>query len=343
MVHPMSRFRPRLAGALLVFLLILLAADYGGWLWLTGRMREGYAQWQTTLAADGWQVTSAAPIATGWPLAAQLQLDQPRLAQAEGGFAWSAARATFGISILHPRSFVIVPQGAQSLTAAGWAPLRFHATTMRIAAPLGAPVQRGVADAAGLNFGTPIGAITIKQIHVQAQWEHDDARGALTAESALLPAGRQWGLGDQVQSASLLLDAHGHWPGGHPAVAAAAWRDGGGLIELRQFDLHWGALAASATGEGRLNAALQPEARAELVLTNPQAALNSLADAGVIPADAAKAAGAVLQLLSMSSHAQGAPNSVTLPLRLKDGTATVARIPLARVAKLKWQGAETTQ
>jgi hypothetical protein len=339
----MSRFRPRLAGALLVFLLILLAADYGGWLWLTGRMREGYAQWQATLAADGWQVTSAAPVATGWPLAARLELDQPRLSQGDGGFAWRAARASFGISILHPGRFVIVPQGAQTLSAAGWAPLQFHATAMRIEAPLGAPVQHGVADATGLTFGTPVGAITLKQIHVQANWVKDDARVALTALNALLPAGRQWGLGDQVQSASLMLDAHGHWPGGHPAVAAAAWRDGGGLIELRQFALHWGALAASATGQGRLNAALQPDARAELVLTNPQAALDSLADAGVIPADAAKAAGAVLQLLSLSAHAQSAPGSVTLPLRLKDGTVTVARIPLARVAKLRWHGADATQ
>jgi hypothetical protein len=152
----MSRFRPRLAGALLVFLLILLAADYGGWLWLTGRMREGYAQWQATLAADGWQVTSAAPVATGWPLAARLELDQPRLSQGDGGFAWRAARASFGISILHPGRFVIVPQGAQTLSAAGWAPLQFHATAMRIEAPLGAPVQQGVADATGLTFGTPV-------------------------------------------------------------------------------------------------------------------------------------------------------------------------------------------
>jgi hypothetical protein len=121
-------------------------------------------------------------------------------------------------------------------------------------------------------------------------------------------------------------------PGPNPAAAAAAWRDGGGSLQVNAIQLEAGDLQASASGAASLDSALQPVLSLTARVQGHRAALDRLAQAGVIQASAALAAKAVLGLLS--GRDPGAP--ATLPIRIAGGVVSVAGFPLLRLPAIDW-------
>ena len=329
----------RLLGATSLLLALVLGLDTVVWEVATHRLLRAYDRWQTALAPKGWQVTSAPPVATGWPLAARLRLDGIRLGEAApAGFAWTAAHVSFGVSLLHPHQIAVQPDGAQTMAGPGLAPLQFHAEQMTAVLPLSAPIQSAEATATKLTIATPKGDAIVSQSRLDASWQPGAAQLRFVAGPGTLPAGHRWGLGQTVGAFTLELIAHGPWPSGSPAHAAGAWRDSGGSIDLTHVALRWGALDATGTGQARLDSALQPTATLNLKVANPEAALSTLADAGAITRNVATAANAVLTLLELPARLAGRPGVLDLPLSLNDGTVALGQIPVARVPKLDWGG-----
>jgi hypothetical protein len=331
--------RSRRVPAAALVLTLLLALDTLAWRVATNRLRNATQAWQTALGPKGWQLTSAAPVATGWPIAAELRLDRMSLREAaSSGFAWTAARVTFGVSLLHPNRLTVRSEGAQTLAAPGLAPIRFHAEHLQAVLPLATPIQSAQASATQLTIATPDGDALIAATTLEASWQPAAAHLRLAAGPASLPAGHRWGLGQTVGALTLELIAHGAWPAGSATQAASRWRDSGGTLDVTTVALRWGALDATGTGQARLDGALQPAATLNLKVANPEAALSTLADAGAITRNVATAATAVLTLLELPARLTGRPGVLDLPLSLDDGTVALGQIPIARVPKLVWQG-----
>jgi hypothetical protein len=124
-------------------------------------------------------------------------------------------------------------------------------------------------------------------------------------------------------------------PPGPPAMAAAGWRDAGGLLEIPALALRWGPLAGDARLSLTLDAALQPQGNGTLRVTGAPEALGALARAGLIDGNAARTAQGIAALLARRPPEGGAPR-VELPVALANGTLSVARVPLLRVAPIAW-------
>lgn len=337
-MKPARPVMKRAAALGLILVAGLLGADYTVWRIATDRLRRAYGTWQTSLAASGWQVRADPVVAVGWPIAARLRLDHARLGVAAAdGFAWTAARLSFGVSLLRPHAIVLAATGAETLSGPGWGPVRFAAKQLELMVPREPQPGSASISARDLAIASRSGDLLVQRARLTLAWQADHAALELTAGPIALPAGTRWGLGPSVDQVTLDLIDHGAWPGATPGQAAAAWRAGGGRLDVAQLGVHWGTLQLDGTGSLRLDADLQPRGALDLHIGDPAAALSTLADAGAISRGAATAATAVLDLLAAPARIAGQSSGVALPLELKGGTVSLGRIPIAQLAPVAWR------
>jgi hypothetical protein len=122
------------------------------------------------------------------------------------------------------------------------------------------------------------------------------------------------------------------------AARAAAWRDGGGTLELRGLTMRWGPVAAAAAATLALDDALQPAGAGTLRLTGAAEAVDALAEAGLIERRAAGAARALLPLMARRP-ADGGPPTLDVPVTLERRALALGRIPVTRLPLLDWAAA----
>jgi hypothetical protein len=126
--------------------------------------------------------------------------------------------------------------------------------------------------------------------------------------------------------------------GGDPARRAAAWRDGGGALEIRTLEARWGEAAASATATLTLDAALQPAGAGTLRLAGGEALLDAATTAGLLPPFNAAAARIAWRALGRAPP-EGGPAWAELPLALRDRTLRLGPVSLGRLPPLEWSAA----
>ena len=158
----------------------------------------------------------------------------------------------------------------------------------------------------------------------------------LSAEAIDLPPETNWAFGPHISSLAVDATVRGGLPppGALPAMVEA-WRGTGGAVDVTHLALGWGPLGVAATGQGRFDEHLQPAGNAELHVIGFAKALEALAGQHVISKDAARAATAVLTLLSRVPQDGGAPE-VQVPLVLKDRMVLMGKTPLVRVPEVVW-------
>ena len=326
--------RRRLAGIAACLLVLGLIADTILWRIATRHMMELYEHGRTTLAAQGWQVTSPPPRAAGWPFAAAIVLDDVRFGRSKpGGLVWTAPRVICRIALFRPRVVEIEPKGAQTLQGQGISPVDFRAERLVGLVPLTAHADRASVEAATMSVTLHGETVVVERLTARAAWHGGDATLHLTGGPARLPQSWQFGLGATLAGLTVDAVSHGAWPAGAFRAAAADWRDHGGTVAFDQASLRWGTLAADGTGTARLDGDLQPLLHLHVRVADPDAALASLADGGVISRGAALAAGAVLTLLAPAGNGGG---GVDLPVEVKHGKVLLGRIPLMTMPKVEW-------
>ena len=246
-------------------------------------------------------------------------------------FAGSGPKESMAISASDPR---LGPAGLDpDLIRAGT--LGIELSLARSAIGAGPPVGR-TGPPVG-QTGAPVGqtgnatrakAVTGTRAELQLQVHATSVRIARAGLAAL---------GREIALVSLAAVMTGPMPSG-PAwtVGLSAWRDGGGVLTVRDFSLIWGPLAVGAAGRLVLDRAMQPAGEGTARILGYTAALDALVAHGSIGPGAATAAKAVLMLLARPSAAAGAPPEVDVPLRLEDRTLSVGSIPLLQVPALSW-------
>jgi hypothetical protein len=330
--------------ALLGLLVVLAVGSFAAWRWVEGRMQQALGTFQTRMAAEGWTVTVGATARAGWPLAAELVLDDVSFA-ANGtalplAAGYAATRVRLRLSLRDPGAAQILLEGPQTVQFGTASPRTFTAETLTLTVPLtpGRPPERFGLQGSSLRFGAPLDGLMVGLLEGQVEWPGgrlSDLR--VSAEAITLPPAMHSPLGPHIASATAEAEFAGMVPQGatSPAAAAAGWRDSGGAITLRRIAVGWGSLGVSGEATVRLDAALQPEATARLRLVGLAETLSALADAHLIAPRAAQTARIVLALMTHPAKDGEAPG-VELPLTLQDRRLSLGAIPLGSIAELVW-------
>jgi hypothetical protein len=116
---------------------------------------------------------------------------------------------------------------------------------------------------------------------------------------------------------------------------ARAWRDGGGMLDLRSLDLRWGRISATAMATLTLDEDLQPTGAGTLRLAGGGEVLDAAASTGLLAPRTATTARTVLTLLSRTPP-EGGPPQIEVPLTLEDGVLALARFPLLQLPRWTW-------
>ncbi len=344
---------PRLLLAVLALAVLLALAHTALWFWGVRTMEANLDAFVATQRAQGWTVEPGTRATGGWPMAIELALANPAMAadtpDLPAGFAWKAERVVLSVALLHPRTLTITPQGQQSLRLNNGPVLPYETQSMvtRVALEPGAPPRQETTEIAGLRMRLPAGALTVAKLRWDLLSNPNAAKDApavtFNAEATQIglpaPPGAEsasWPLGQSIAALSAsgaLTGPLSRVPG--LSARAAAWRDGGGKLDISRFSLAWGPLDLSGHATLGLDDRLQPSGAGELRATGQNETLDALAANRVLPARAAQTAKAVLALMARTPQG-GGPPAVEMPLTLQDRALTMGRIPLLRLPELVW-------
>lgn len=332
--------------------LVLVAADVIVWRYSVSRLQSGFDAWVTESRARGWTVQTGSTTAGGWPFAATLTMTDAVVSGGApaipGGMTWDASRVVLRVDLLHPWMVDIAPEGVQRLRFADGAEVPFVAEDMHASLPLNAeqtlPVDlqtHGVRvmlpDEAIAERGVTIGRLEAHaEIAVTPTPEGSPLDFVISAADISLPRGGRWPLGGSIASMTLDGAFDGPLPPpAPPAAALAAWRDGGGSLEIQKFSVVWGPLNLSATATLAVDDQLQPMGAGTSRIIGYEATLDALASNGVLTKSAATAAKAVLSLMASAPTADEA-SEVDVPLTLQYRTLSMRQVPLIRLPELDW-------
>jgi hypothetical protein len=306
----------------------LLLAHAGLWWFAAARLEAEAAAWAAGRRAEGWQVAHGPPVRGGWPGAAALTLPSPRI-RASDGLGWQAEVMTLRLPLAWPPRLHLVPGGAQALLAQDQRlPLegRWQA---RFA--LSGAESTLTAEALAVNMP----AATLALRGGSLRWQREGGGAALldlNLEGLTLPLATP--LGAEVQRLALEA-AFAPAPGGLDRGAARAWQQAGGQVAVPAFELRVGPLAATATAQIALDAALQPAGQATLRVRGLPEVLEALVAAGLLPARNASALRVGLALLQRPAP-DGGPPRVELPLAVVGRRLTAAGFTLGELPVLDW-------
>lgn len=346
--------RTPLLGRILFGVLILLAALVAGqsllWRWSTGALAEGFSDWVIKHRAQGWSINHDIPERSGWPFAARLMI--PRLSiespgdETSGqGMGWDVQALTLATPLPLPDALRLEATGQQGLRlGATRIPFTTESFVALLPLEVGQPPRRANALLQGMVAQTPDGVLSINRLGGDANWSRN-AEPTLTlqfaAQDAALPAA--WlqapafaGFGPRMSS----LEFDGALYGSVLPLPSLreqldAWRASDGKLDVRQLRLAWGDLDAGLRLSAQLDPALQPAFAGTLSVTNPNAALESLARSGLIQRRSLDGTKFAVGMLTRRPP-NGGPPVAEIPIMLQNGLVSAAQIPLTRLPMIVW-------
>lgn len=334
---------------------VAVVADYAVWQVSVYRLESGFRAWIADRDSHGWKVTVSDRKTGGWPFAATLTVTDLAMAGGEpavpGGAYWDVKQLVLKVDLLEPWTLDISPIGVQRVRFGNGPDLPFVAENVHITLPLQSDEKSThltmVVDRLRAELPTdnePSATVTVDRIEGHADLTPTAAAGepavafSVTAGPVGLPRQGRWPLGPTLSSLSVDGALEGPLPApAAPATWAAAWRDGGGSLEIQKLNLVWGPLTVAGSATLALDDQLQPMGAGNSRIVGYDATLDALAGNGVLTRSAAKAAKAVLSLLA-DTPPGGEQPEVEVPLTLQLRTLSMRQVPLVRLPELDWGG-----
>lgn len=157
---------------------------------------------------------------------------------------------------------------------------------------------------------------------------------SLDAKGVTLPPGLGTALGNTVDRLALEMSLNGPIGTGPWPAPALAWRDAGGVLEVKQLGLVHGPL--NMTGEGTLaiDPAGQPEGAFTARVTGFAETVEALRKAGIVENRAADAVQIILGLLARGPV--GGPKTLDVPMTVQDRTLSLGAVKLLRLKAVDW-------
>lgn len=333
--------------------LLLAAAAYTAyWLVAEAELEDRVAGWIEDRRAEGMRIAHGPISRSGFPR--RLRLTMPSVAiEAPTGWSWRAPELKVRADPFAPGALRFSVFGEQQVR------LPFHggsdAFTVQ-ADGLDADVVFSSGRLSGRAVGErvslrPVGAAEAEGLRV-GRIEVATTPGPATGTSSLttgthislfasdlfLPAAAQAPLGERIDAVSIRSEITGDAPTdgrGMPwPKALVRWRDSGGTLEVRGFDLDYGPLQLTGDGTVALDKTGEPIAAFSLRATGIIEALRTLADHGVV--SRAVAAGAAFVFQAKKGQADNGDQSIALPATVQDGKLYLGPFPIARVPSPPW-------
>ncbi len=316
------------------------------WLWAAGQVRTAIAQWSAAQRAAGYQVSYNGPELGGFPVRLAVRLAAPRIA-APHGWRWSGAAIAGEAAFWQPLLLRLALPLRQELVAV-W---RGHERRLSLDAGRADGEVRldgaGQAVAAAVEMfdvtvreapGQEMADWTAHAVHMRQQITRprpsagQDALMHLEGTLADLTVPRPPPLfPDTIDRLAYAADLIGTVPPGEPAAALAAWRDGGGLLQVRNLTLAWGTLDVRADGTVALDDMLRPQGAFSAHIAGLPEMLDALVAQGGMQPGAAAALRIAVLAFAEGRDRSGRP-IVRVPVTLQDGTVFLGPVAVARLA-----------
>ena len=312
--------------------MLALSAGLHGAVWfiVSGQVARAAPAFAAEAAMSGWTISMGPVRRAGWPWAAAAEVSDVVVTRrvAEVPVRWSAERVTLAISPREPRVLRAEPGGVQRVQAGGAPPFAVLAEQATLRVPLtddGQAMLRLSSVSASTDAGEGV-----RIAGLEMRFGAGAIVGTATGIMLMPPLPSPF---DGAATASLRMVSDTPFPvTPNDAEAAAEWRKAGGMVAVREIELALGPLRVSGTGSGGLDADLQPRFAARIEAQGATDVLDAALRAGLVQPGPARAARAVLGLLTMA--VRGGP--VILPVTLENRVLTVAQFPLARVPSIGW-------
>jgi hypothetical protein len=326
--------------AIAIAAVIAAGALAGYWLWAAGQVRTAIAEWSDAQRAAGYAIAYGGPDIGGFPVRLSVHFAAPRVT-APQGWHWSGAAIAGQAAFWQPLSLRLALPLRQELVTVWRGLERTLSLQSARADGLVRLDGRGRAVAATVEMAE----VTLREA---AGWSarighmrHDISRPSAAPEDQ--PHTRLEGtiadltltqapppLPATIDRLAYAADLTGTLPPGEPAAALAAWRDGGGLLQVTNLTLIWGPLDVRADGTVALDALLRPEGAFAAHIAGLPEMLEALVARGIMLPGAAAALRIAVLTLSEGRDGSGRP-TVRLPVTLQDGTIFLGPVALARV------------
>jgi hypothetical protein len=157
---------------------------------------------------------------------------------------------------------------------------------------------------------------------------------SLDAKGVTLPPHLGTALGRDIDRLALEMSLNGPIGRGPWPAPALAWRDAGGVLEVKQLGIVHGPL--NLTGEGTLaiDPAGQPEGAFTARVTGFAETVEALRTGGIVEDRAADAVQIILGLLARGPA--GGPKTLDVPITVQDRTLSLGAVKLLRLKPVDW-------
>jgi hypothetical protein len=332
----------------------MLAGAYAGyWFILAGALEHGALAWIEDRQRQGDDIRHSSPTRRGFPGRVEIVLPKPAFTvqAASRTIAAAGARAVLSVDPLAPQRLTLSLQGEQTVELSGLRrPLHYVGEAEQFDLEVG--LRLALRDWSVVALPTPA-TLTVRSLTMIDDRTGDHfAVAALDAVASRLPeaaAGRHYTLaaGDVTLPASLDFPFGGVLTrtvvdlvvsGSLPAVPTGddiiVWREAGGVIDVRQFELATGPIRLEGEGTLALDSSGQPIGAMTIEITGYHAALDTLIVRGII---AVTTGLRLKQIFAVLAGGSVNPNkSVRIPLTLQERVLSAGPIPLIELPFVAW-------
>lgn len=328
--------------------LVLLALGWTGfWYYAAGQVRAKLDAWAEAQRAQGYTVAYDDVSVSGYPLRLTLRLAHPHLAKSPQ-FSWRADTIVGLFEPWHFRSIRLESPGTHHLALDdGRQAFRFTAPSVAGSVQFDAnwdvsALQTAFRMVELSQDGRPeivtFGALDLgAYIPFGATPKDPSVVFVVSAERVVVPVPTAAALAPSIEKIGLDIDIWGHPLGGRPLKdEIAAWRDGGGTIDLKVVLLRWGPLFVEGDGTLALDRELQPVGALSARISGYGEALDTLVGAGFLRPTTAAAATTVLNLIA-KSPAEGEASEAKVPITLQDRQLYVGPVKFFELPRFQWE------
>ncbi len=345
-----------LVPVLSAIVIIVILGGYGAWWFLLARqVEDGVQRWATERRAEGWTVSYDAIQRGGFPFSLDLTMPKPALAR--GGdrpLSWKGEVLTASAKPWAIQDVTLGFPGKHALV------LPLDGKARPVDATLGTGRLdlrydgRGRAEAGALDVkefnarfadnGEQIAASSVKAVakrHAVVPAANNTAPVSLETDARIenlrLPPRMSGLLGTDIALLALLANVISPMPQSGSAAAMAAWRDAGGYLEVKEFQLAYGRLQIQAAGNVRLDAQLQPVVQLDSKVRGADALVDALVADRQLTFAEGLLGKAGLMALSRQDET-GGPPYLRLAITVRDGNRIyLGPVRVGRLPTLQWR------
>jgi len=326
-----------LIGILVVALLALTIF----WLVVRDEFRKILDGWRAELERQGYSVAAEPPSFGGWPLKMEARFAQPAIAAPDGA-RWQGPALVTGHAWLWDLETVVIEGPGRHRLEIDGGPLAIDlgegALTLGFARG-GLDRVAVAADAAAVTNETSGRTLSLARLDLEVAplAQADDGRFDIGFSIGLagLPLPPEMAqpadlVGPEIGALTLQGSLQGTLEPLPWRAFLAAWRDSGGIVDLRQIELDWGRLWAKGAGTVTVDEDFRPLGAFSFETLGLPELIGRATEAGLVEENNGRMAESALGALSTGTDERGRQR-VALPITLQDGWLYIGQIKLGQL------------